>query len=66
MNESRERALRLDAGTATHPVVQPVDSVAAADQAFDAISYHKGGAVVRMLEDTLGNVGVPRRASGAT
>ena len=57
VNESRESALRLDAGTATHPVVQPVDSVAAADQAFDAISYHKGGAVVRMLEDTLGDAG---------
>ena len=57
MNDSRETALRRDAGAATHPVVQPVPSVAAANQAFDAISYHKGSAVVRMLEDTLGEEG---------
>jgi len=57
MNESREQALRRDAGAATHPVVQPVDSVDAASQAFDAIAYHKGGAVIRMLEDTLGESG---------
>ena len=57
MNESREQALRRDAGAATHPVVQPVDSVDAASQAFDAIAYNKGGAVIRMLEDTLGESG---------
>jgi aminopeptidase N len=57
MNESRESALRRDAGAATHPVVQPVPSVDAASQAFDEISYHKGSAVVRMLEDTLGEAG---------
>ncbi len=54
---SRERAMRLDAGAATHPVVQPVDSIDAASQAFDAISYSKGGAVIRMLEDALGETG---------
>jgi aminopeptidase N len=57
MNDSREQALRRDAGAATHPVVQTVDSVDAANQAFDAIAYHKGGAVIRMLEDTLGETG---------
>ena len=57
MNDSREQALRRDAGAATHPVVQTVDSVDAASQAFDAIAYHKGGAVIRMLEDTLGETG---------
>ena len=57
VNESRERALRLDAGPATHPVVQTVDSVDAANQAFDSIAYSKGSAVVRMLEDTLGEEG---------
>ncbi len=57
MNDSREQALRRDAGAATHPVVQTVDSVDAASQAFDAIAYHKGGAVIRMLEDTLGEAG---------
>ena len=57
MNDSREQALRRDAGAATHPVVQTVNSVDAASQAFDAIAYHKGGAVIRMLEDTLGEAG---------
>jgi aminopeptidase N len=57
MNKSRETALRRDAGAATHPVVQAVPSVDAASQAFDAISYHKGSAVIRMLEDSLGEEG---------
>ena len=57
VNASRERALRLDAGAATHPVVQAVDSVEAANQAFDSIAYSKGAAVIRMLEDTLGESG---------
>ena len=57
MNDSREQALRRDAGAATHPVVQPVDSIDGASQAFDAIAYQKGGAVIRMLEDTLGEAG---------
>ena len=37
--------------------MQTVDSVDAANQAFDEIAYHKGGAVIRMLEDTLGENG---------
>jgi aminopeptidase N len=57
MNDSREQALRRDAGAATHPVVQSVESIDAASQAFDAIAYHKGGAVIRMLEVTLGETG---------
>ena len=51
---SREYALRTDAAEATHPVVQPVPSVAAANQVFDAIAYQKGSAVIRMLEEGLG------------
>ena len=57
VNGYRETALRRDAGTATHSVVQPVPSVAAASQAFDEIAYSKGSAVVRMLEDALGEAG---------
>ena len=57
VNDARESALRRDAGAATHPVVQPVDSIDAANQAFDAIAYNKGGAVIRMLEDMLGESG---------
>jgi aminopeptidase N len=57
VNGRRESALRRDAGSATHPVVLPVPSVEAANQAFDAIAYSKGSAVVRMLEDALGEAG---------
>ncbi|WP_049974606.1 M1 family metallopeptidase [Azospirillum sp. B4] len=49
-----ERAKRLDARAATHPVVQPVNSVAEADEAFDDITYDKGQAVIRMVEATVG------------
>ncbi len=54
---SRELAMRLDAGSATHAIVQPVDSAEAASQAFDAIAYSKGEAVIRMIEDAVGEAG---------
>jgi aminopeptidase N len=46
----KDTAMRLDARNATHPIVQPVATVAQAEQAFDAITYKKGEAVIRMLE----------------
>lgn len=51
---SRERAMRLDAGAGTHPVITPIRDVFAASNAFDAITYQKGQAVVRMLEQYVG------------
>ena len=53
----REFALQSDASDATHPIVQRVASVDAASQAFDAIAYNKGSAVIRMLEASLGETG---------
>jgi hypothetical protein len=50
-------ALQLDAGSATHPVVMPVVSIDAVSQAFDEISYSKGGTVIRMIEETIGEAG---------
>src|SRR5581483_7484461 len=47
-------ALALDALTNTHPIYAPVRSVAEATENFDAITYEKGAAVVRMLEHFLG------------
>jgi aminopeptidase N len=47
-----QRAMRQDAKRTTHPVVQPVISVEQA--AFDDITYRKGRAVIRMLENYLG------------
>jgi aminopeptidase N len=47
-----QRAMRQDAKRTTHPVVQPMVSVEQA--AFDDITYRKGRAVIRMLENLVG------------
>lgn len=46
----RESAMRLDAFKTTHPIVQRIRTVDEANQAFDAITYQKGEAVLAMLE----------------
>ncbi|MGK4422228.1 M1 family aminopeptidase, partial [Klebsiella pneumoniae] len=43
-------AMRLDAFKTTHPIVQRIRTVDEANQAFDAITYQKGEAVLAMLE----------------
>ena len=50
----REWALDQDALETTHPVVQHVETVEQVRQAFDGITYQKGAAVIRMLEDFVG------------
>lgn len=50
----RERAMALDAVASTHPVVQHVETVEQASQAFDSITYSKGEAVIGMLEGYVG------------
>jgi len=49
-----QAALGLDALKATHPVRAAVDSPAQIDEAFDSITYAKGAAVMRMVENYLG------------
>ncbi|MET3664173.1 M1 family aminopeptidase [Caulobacter sp. 1776] len=51
----REYAMGLDALQTTHPVVQHVETVEQASQAFDGITYQKGEAVIRMLESYVGH-----------
>ena len=51
---SRDRAMGRDAVASTHPVVMPVATVAEATQNFDAITYSKGSAIIRMLEGYVG------------
>ncbi len=51
---SKEGAMALDARTGTHPIIQPIKDVLQAQQAFDAITYQKGEAVIRMLEQYVG------------
>src|SRR5665213_2919186 len=50
----RESAMDRDALATTHPVVQHVATVQQASQAFDAITYEKGEAVIAMLEAYVG------------
>jgi puromycin-sensitive aminopeptidase len=50
----RAGALALDALANTHPIYARVRSVAEATENFDAITYEKGAAVVRMIEHYLG------------
>ncbi len=50
----KEGAFGLDSVASTHPVVQPVRDIAGATLAFDAITYQKGEAVIRMIEAYVG------------
>ncbi len=50
----REGAMGLDGRITTHPVIQKIETVDQANQAFDAISYQKGQAVITMLEGFAG------------
>ncbi|MEA3045483.1 MAG: hypothetical protein QOH47_3321 [Sphingomonadales bacterium] len=52
--DGREQAIQLDSLRTTHPVVQHVTTVDQISQAFDAITYQKGEAVIAMLEDYVG------------
>ena len=50
----RNSAIERDALATTHPVVQKVATVEEAHAAFDEITYAKGGAVINMLENYVG------------
>jgi len=50
----KEQAMSLDARKGTHPIITPIRDVQQAAGAFDDITYEKGGAVIRMLEDYVG------------
>jgi puromycin-sensitive aminopeptidase len=47
-------AMRLDALKSSHPIQVPVHHAEEVNQIFDAISYCKGGSVVRMIQAVLG------------
>jgi aminopeptidase N len=51
---SVQAAMRVDAANGTHPIITPIKDVLQASQAFDSITYQKGGAVIRMLEAYVG------------
>lgn len=47
-------AMRLDAMKSSHPIQVPIQHAEEVDQVFDAISYCKGGSVVRMIKAVVG------------
>ena len=54
VNMDTNRAFSLDGLKNSHPIEQEVKNPAEVSQLFDAISYSKGGSVLRMLENFLG------------
>jgi len=48
------RALKLDGLQSSHPIQVPIAHAEEVEQVFDAISYCKGGSVVRMISAVLG------------
>ena len=50
----REGAMALDAASATHPIVLPVETPQQMSALGDSITYEKGAAVLRMLEAYVG------------
>ena len=50
----KQFAMALDARRTSHPIQQPVADHSEAMAAFDAITYNKGQALIRMLESYLG------------
>ena len=55
VTDDTNRGLSLDGLKSSHPVEQEVSSAAEIGQLFDEISYSKGGAILRMLEQFLGD-----------
>ena len=51
---SKDGAMARDSRAGTHPVIQPILDVLQANQAFDAITYRKGAAVIHMIEQYVG------------
>mgnify|MGYP001228587325 CR=1 FL=1 len=54
LNADTASAFNLDGLANSHPIEQEVNNPAEIGQLFDAISYSKGGSVLRMLEDYIG------------
>jgi aminopeptidase N len=46
----RESAMREDAKTSSHPVVQPIETVGQSEETFDSITYKKGQGTVQLVE----------------
>jgi puromycin-sensitive aminopeptidase len=54
ITDMQGRALQLDALRSSHPIQVPIKRAEEVEQVFDAISYCKGGSVVRMVHAVVG------------
>ena len=54
VSQDTNRALSLDGLQNSHPIEQEVKNPAEIGELFDAISYSKGGSIIRMLEHFVG------------
>lgn len=52
--DSMQRAMRSDSLATARQIRQPIESTADIENAFDGITYSKGGAVIAMFENYLG------------
>jgi aminopeptidase N len=52
--EDNQRALGVDSLASTHPIHARADSPAEIEGSFDAITYEKGAAILRMVENYVG------------
>jgi len=52
--EDQQQALKLDGMRSSHPIQVPIGKAETVEEVFDAISYCKGGSVVRMIYSVLG------------
>src|SRR5262245_22131342 len=53
-NDQKQYAMNLDARRTSHPIQQPVADESEAMAVFDGITYSKGQALIRMIEEYLG------------
>eukprot|EP00667_Euglena_gracilis_P009005 EG_transcript_9139 len=51
----QQAALRMDAMRSSHPIQVPIAHASEAEEVFDAISYSKGGSLVRLMYAVLGH-----------
>lgn len=56
VNSSSNTAMEMDSLPSTHPIDVKVRSPAQIREIFDAISYEKGGSLLRMIEDYVGKI----------
>lgn len=55
LNDAVDTALRRDARASSHPLIFPIDKAEDVSEAFDDISYDKGGSIISMIQHVMGS-----------